>query len=125
MAARSIVVVVVVALFSLLLALPGCKKQIAKQDAKRDEMFAQVTPCPAPATCTAKLTAGKSDVSVCAPSPDTQSYLPGDIVVVKEVGVFDTVARVKAHRGKVYDVEFVDGFTQERSAGALVARLCK
>ncbi len=109
----------------LLLALVGCKKQVAEQDARRDAMFAEVTSCAAPATCTGKMTAAAREVSVCAPTPDVQSYGTGDIVVVKELSVHDTVARVKAHRGKVYDVEFADGNVLERRADLLIARLCK
>ncbi len=110
---------------ALLVLLVGCKKQVAGQDARRDAMFAEVSACPPPATCTAKMTAAAREVSVCAPTPDVASYGPGDIVVVKELGVHDTVARVKAHHRNVYDIEFVDGTTLERSADLLVGRLCK
>ncbi|MEO8796266.1 MAG: hypothetical protein ABI551_00140 [Polyangiaceae bacterium] len=110
---------------ALLALLVGCKKQVADQDARRDAMFAEVTACPPPATCTAKMTAAAREVSVCAPTSDVKSYGPGDIVVLKELGVHDAVARVKAHHRNVYDIEFVDGTTLERSADLLVGRLCK
>jgi hypothetical protein len=107
------------------LLLFACKRHEERLDKNRQAMLDAVTPCPAPATCTAKMEAADRQVSICTPPIDPQSYAPGDVVVVKELNVHNTLGRIKRHRGAVYDMEFADGFTLERSADVIMGRLCR
>ncbi len=100
----------------------GCKTP-AQLDAKRKEMLAAATPCPAPETCTGKARAVDTDVSTCAPL-DTKALVAGDVVIVKELVVHDTIARVKSNDGGL-KIEFVDGFVLDRGDDKIVARICK
>jgi len=111
--------------FTLGLSLTGgCKKHEEKMAASRERLISEATSCPAPATCTGKIETPSREVSVCAPPLDPQAYAGGDIVILKELGIH-TVAKVKKRSGKVYVVEFPDGFELERAGAAVVGRVCK
>jgi len=103
--------------------LVGCKKEM---DARRQHWLDSAGACPAPATCSAKMTAAAREISICAPALDKQALGAGDVVVVRElVGAHDTVGRIKQRRSAGFDVEFPDGATLERSSDVVIARVCR
>lgn len=105
------------------LASVGCAKWENKMDAGRKELLAAATPCPAPATCTAKVTVAGSDVSTCSAPPAGGKYAVGDVVAIHELGVH-SLARVKSLEGSEYNVTFAEGVTNKRS-GATFIQVCK
>jgi hypothetical protein len=109
-----------------LAAFAGCRKWHDKMESGRQALLDSATPCPAPATCTAKMTVSQRQVSTCsAPPADGKMYAVGDTVVVKDIGGIDTLARVKTQDGKNYRVEFAEGVTNQRDASTLIAQVCK
>jgi hypothetical protein len=117
-------IIAVVALF--LVVLGACKKWEDKMETGRQALIASATPCPSPATCSAKMTVSQRQVSTCsAPPAEGKMYAVGDTVVVKDLGGIDILARVKEHEGSGYRVEFAEGVINSRPASAIVAQVCR
>ncbi len=108
------------------LVLGACKRWEDKMETGRQALLASATPCPAPATCSAKTTVSRREVSTCsAPPAAGQKYAVGDIVIVSDLGGIPTLARVTAQQSKSYRVEFAEGVINERSADSIVAQVCR
>lgn len=94
--------------------------------AGREALVDSATPCPAPATCTGSMTVSQLKVSTCsAPPPPEKTYAIGDTVIVNEAANLPTLGRVKAVKGKSYDIEWAEGVTNERPASTIIAQVCK